>query len=245
MRTSSSDDNKYPRFCELASREDTVFNTFKSSLTYNEILEHVTKEEGQQYYNHFKKNQVILNIIEKFKVNDSIGEPNTYDYNFGRFSPTTLRYVKVLSDLSQLKLDNKDIVEIGAGYGGQYTVLRQYAKPKSYTIIDLPEVIKLQRKYIKRNKLDDIELNFYSLHDLPVIRGDLLISNYAFSECMKEVQDDYIQKIINNCKRGYIIHNNFEGYSHSDLINLLPHNVKIFKEEPATSSNNVLLTWND
>ena len=44
MRTSSSDDNKYPRFCDLASSDDTVFSAFKSSSIYNEILEHVTKE---------------------------------------------------------------------------------------------------------------------------------------------------------------------------------------------------------
>lgn len=243
MKTSTSDDNHYPIFCESAAADDTVFKTFKTSPIYNEILEHVSVEQGYQYYNHFKHNQDILKIIEKFKVNDNIGGPRTYDYDFGKFSPTTLRYISVLSDLSQLKLDDMDIVEIGAGYGGQYTVLRQYAKPKSYTIIDLPEVIKLQRKYIKQQKLDDIELNFYSLDNLPELTGDLLISNYAFSECVKEIQDKYIQKIINNCKRGYVIHNNFEGYTHTDLINILPHNVKEFKEVPNTAPSNVLLTW--
>ena len=73
--------------------------------------------------------------------------------------------------------------------------------------------------------------------------GDLLISNYAFSECVKEIQDKYIQKIINNCKRGYVIHNNFEGYSHIELVNILTHNVKEYKEKPNTAPNNVLLTW--
>jgi len=243
MKTSTSDDSNYPVFCDSAATDDTVFKTFKTASIYNEILEHVSVEEGYQYYNHFKHNQDILKIIEKFKVNDNIGAPRTYDYDFGKFSPTTLRYISVLSDLSQLKLDGMDIVEIGAGYGGQYTVLRQYAKPKSYTIIDLPEVIKLQRKYIKQQKLDDIELNFYSLDNLPELTGDLLISNYAFSECVKEIQDIYIQKIINNCKRGYVIHNNFEGYSHIELVNILIHNVKEYKEKPNTAPNNVLLTW--
>ena len=197
MKTSTSDDNQYPIFCESASTDDTVFKTFKTSSIYNGILEHVSVEEGHQYYNHFKHNQDILKIIEKFKVNDSIGAPRTYDYNFGKFSPTTLRYISVLSDLSQLKLDDKDIVEIGAGYGGQYTVLRQYVKPRSYTIIDLPEVIKLQRRYIKLQKLDDIELNFYSLDDLPELRGDVLkVLNTLFQSVLRKYKINIFKKFL-------------------------------------------------
>lgn len=243
MKTSSSDDNKYPSFCELASKDENIFANFKRSPTYTAILEHVSVEEGQQYYNCFKSNEVILKNIEKFKQNDKIGGSNICSYDFGNFSPTTLRYIKVLSDLLQLNLEGMDIVEIGAGYGGQYTVLRQVIKPKSYTIIDLPEAIKLQKKYIEKNQLNDIPLNFYSLDDLPALSGDLLISNYAFSECIAEVQNTYIEKIINNCNHGYMIHNNFEGYSHTDLKDILPHKIKVFKEVPATAPNNVLLTW--
>jgi len=210
---------------------------------YTTILEHVSKEEGLQYFNHFKLNKSILSCLDKFKQNDELGSPTIVKYDFGEFSPTTLRYIKVLSDLSQLKLDGMDIVEIGAGYAGQYTVLRQYAKPSSYTIVDLPDVIKLQREYIKRNKLDDIKVNFYSLEDLPNLTGDLVISNYALSECVSEVQDVYIEKIINNCNRGYIIHNNFEGYNHTEFANIINHKVSEFKELPQTAPNNVLLTW--
>jgi len=243
MKTSTSDDNVYPAFCELASKDDNVFKVFKTSSAYTGILEHVSTEEGQQYFNHFKSNKDIMYHLDKFKKNDEIGGSNIIKYSFGEFSPTTLRYIKVLSDLSQLKLDGMDIIEIGAGYAGQYTVLRQYAKPKSYTIVDLPEVIKLQKKYINRNGLDDIEVNFYSLNNLPDLCGDLVISNYAFSECVTAVQDIYIKKIINNCKRGYIIHNNFEGHDHTMLKDILSHKVNEFKEIPQTAPKNVLLTW--
>jgi putative sugar O-methyltransferase len=243
MKTSSSDNNSYPQFCKLAVEDDTVFMSFKTSPAYTKILEHVTFEEGMYYYNHFKHNTDIISRLNKFKINDSVGAPKMYDYEFGKFSPTTLRYIKVLSDLSQLKLDGMDIIEIGAGYGGQYVTLRQYAKPKSYTIIDLPDVIELQQKYIEANNLNDIEINFYSIENLPRLSGDLLISNYALSECITQVQDVYIEKIINNCKRGYIIHNRDTGYTSNEFKQVIKHNVKQFKELPSTSPNNVLLTW--
>ena len=243
MSTSSSDNGAYPQFCKLASTDNNVFESFKTSPVYNGVLEHVTVEEGLQYYNHFKHNTGIISCLDKFKINDKVGSPKVYNYDFGKFSPTTLRYIKVLSDLSQLKLDGIDIIEIGAGYGGQYVTLRQYAKPKSYTIIDLPEVISLQKKYIQANNLNDIEIKFYSIENLPEISGDLLISNYALSECITAVQDIYIEKIINNCKRGYIIHNRDTGYTSSEFKQIIKPSVKQFKEMPSTAPNNVLLTW--
>ena len=243
MKTSTSDNSVYPQLCKLAAEDVNVFTSFKTATEYTDILEHVTVEEGLQYYNHFKHNTNITSRLSEFIINDSIGSPNVHNYEFGEFSPTTLRYIKVLSDLSQLKLDDKDIIEIGAGYGGQYVVLRQYATPKSYTIIDLPDVIELQKKYIEANNLYDIDVNFYSIETLPELSGDLLISNYALSECVARVQDIYIEKVINNCKRGYILHNNFEGYSHDTLKQIIKHDVKKFKEMPSTGPDNVLLTW--
>lgn len=244
MSTSTSDNNIYPKFCEHAATDENVFKTFRTSSEYNVILEHVTEHEGLHYYHQITANKKILSILEKFKVNDIHGSPNISNYEFGSYSPTTLRYAKVLSDLSQINLEGIDIVEIGAGYGGQYTVLRQYATPKSYTFIDLPEVLKLQKKYIESNNLDDIELNFYSYTSLPKISADLVISNYALSECIKSIQDLYIEKVINNCKKGYITHNNFEGYTHEEFKTKVFHDVKQHAEIPCTGPNNVLLTWN-
>lgn len=243
MDTSCSDNDTYTSLCELAAGDDTVFETFKSDHRYTGILEHVSTDQGLQYFNEFKSNESILSCLDKFKKNDEFGGPNTSTYSFGEFSPTTLRYIKVLSDLSHHKLSEMDIIEIGGGYGGQYTALRQYAKPKSYTFIDLPQALKLQKKYIEKVGLDDIEVNFYSSDDFPTLTGDLLISNYAISECTSEVQDGYIEKVINNCKKGYITHNGLWGYSHTEFADILKHNVNVLEEIPLTYPHNVILTW--
>lgn len=243
MNTSISDNNEYPLFCEQAAINENLFSVFKSQKTYTDILEHVTFEEGNEYIKLFSKNKTIIDNLEKFSINDTQGTPRVYKYNIGIFSPTTLRYIKILSDLSQLDLNNLNIVEIGAGYGGQYTTIRQLFKPKKYTFVDLPPVNKLISKYVNNLKFNDIPLDFYDINNLLEISADLVISNYAFSECTTNIQDIYINKIIKNCKHGYMLYNNMQGYNHIEFIPKIDKKVKIFAEIPNTHPKNVLLTW--
>jgi putative sugar O-methyltransferase len=244
---SISDNNKYPNFCELAAQNLETFATFKSDPVYTQILEHVTYEEGLEYINQFKNNKHIIDNIDKFQINDKLGSSKQYFYSdFNKtFSPTTLRYIKILNDLSQLDLNNKHIVEIGAGYGGQYTIIRQIFQPKKYTFIDLGQVLALIKKYITTLNLNDIEIDFINCNDLCTdIKSDIVISNYAFSECSIDTQELYIKKILQHTKNCYMIYNNLYGYTHHQLIEkMLPIKVKINQEIPKTHPNNVLLTW--
>lgn len=241
MSTSTSDNNSYPEICELAATTYEYFATFKRDSRYTAILEHVSGESGLEYYQN--SIPLIKENILKFSINDSIGSPGMCQYDFGIFSPTTLRYAKILGDLSQLKLDGIRIVEVGCGYGGQYTVLRQLFKPAKYTFVDLKEPLMLIEKYVKELKLDDIELNFVSPDKTAATESDLFISNYAFSECHADIQDIYIENYINNAKRGYMIYNNFNGYSHEEFCKKVKKKVKVFKEIPNTYEKNVLLAW--
>jgi putative sugar O-methyltransferase len=243
MNTSVSDNAAYPAICIQASQSEEAFKTFKSNKAYTDILEHVTYEEGQEYAALAFKNKEIEKNIIKFSCNDIYGSPRTFTYSFGTFSPTTLRYMKVLSDLAQLKLDNTTIVEIGAGYGGQYAVLRQLFKPKKYIFVDLPEALALIKTYITKLGLDDIEIEYYDTTNIKNINADLVISNYAFSECTEEIQDIYLNSIINRSKHGYIIHNNMRGYAHTEFIEKCTNKIKLFPEIPQTHPKNVLLVW--
>lgn len=244
--SSISNNQHYPKFCVDAITDLETFNTFKQNPIYNEILEHVTYQEGIEYIKHIT-NKNIINNIKKFKVNDLIGSPRMYNYEepIGVFSPTTLRYIKVLNDISQLSLNELNIVEIGGGYGGQYTVVRQLFTPKSYTFVDLPQVNNLINKYISTLKLDDINLQYIDgTSNFNDLAPDLVISNYAFSECSTNTQDVYISKILNHSKHCYMIYNNQLGYKYTEFINKIKHCTPIVTNEiPQTHPNNVLITW--
>lgn len=244
--TSITDDQTYPLFCKKAATDEYTFKHFKKDSTYAVVLEHVTYNQGLEYLKRIELFDNVVNALEKFKINDKLGSPVVYNFNeHGLFSPTTLRYVKILTDLSQLDLNDKHIAEIGAGYGGQYTVIRQMYKPKSYTFIDLPEVLQLIKKYVTELKLDDIPISYVDGKTLnSTVKSDLVLSNYAFSECNMEVQETYIKNVLQQATHGYMICNNLNGYTHDDIKDKLNKPKALISAEiPKTYHKNVLLTW--
>jgi putative sugar O-methyltransferase len=240
---SISDNLTYPEICRLAAIDDSYFKTFKCQPGYTKILEHVTCEQGTEYARLFQNNKNIISNLSKFTINDTLGSPKLCTYEFGNFSPTTLRYIKVLNDLSPLNLDDKTIVEIGPGYGGQYVVLRQLYKPKKYIFVDLASTLLLIEKYINKLGLSDIEVEFVEGNNTKPVASDLVVSNYAFSECPTIIQDAYITNIIEHSKNGYMIYNNILGYTSEQLISKCSKSIKVNQEIPLTHSKNVLVSW--
>ena len=198
----------YLNVCNYAANSDEFFKQFKSHPAYRHVLEHVSFEEGQQYLKEIDID--YLDKLEEVKENDSLGSPVIYEYpSVGEISPTTIRYIKNTSDIIN-KFGNSfdSIVEIGGGYGGLCKVLSSFIKFEQYLLLDLEECNLLSRKYLshfnlptlsyRSEEIDEIDENF-----------DLLISNYAFSECHKEIQQDYIERFIKKSNNFYIMHNNF------------------------------------
>jgi putative sugar O-methyltransferase len=247
--TSTSERKKYPAVCYKAATDDIIFNNFKRDAQYRKILEHVSQQHGTQYLKEIKNKNIIDNL-NKFKINDTIGNPITFFYgNKGSFSPTTLRYIKVLDDLvKHFDINKKNIIEIGGGYGGQYTILKQLFTPLKYSFVDLPTVLPLTEKYLKKLNIDN---NVYFIDgknkkNIYENEYDLVISNYAISECNEETQQFYIDNILINSKHGYITHNQFNGYDLNKFISILKESgkdVKSVPERPMTGRKNIILIW--
>jgi hypothetical protein len=253
MTSISEESPYYCDVCELAFLDDRLFKTFKQNKFYRGILEHVDEAQGLDYYNCIEDESIIKKEISKLAVNDVFGSPLTSQYNFGTFSPTTLRYAKVLNDLTKiLDLNNKKIVEIGAGYGGQYLVTRQFYNPASYCFFDLSSTTRLIKKYIDLHQVNDIDLR-YEISDSNSTSFqdyDLVISNYAISECDFKTQDYYIDNVISRSHHGYITYNHMKGYSIKEFILRLDEQGKdvLVKEEypqtsPPNAEKNVIITW--
>lgn len=209
-RTSVTDRLTYIDVCREAAKYNTKFAKFKRNPNYIVVLEHCTKKHGELYKNWIlKTNTLDLTKFNKFRENDKYGKPTTYNYGkeFGRISPSTLRYVKVLSDLVLHfgDLSNFNIIEIGVGYGGQAKIIMDYFNIKQYNFIDLPAPMTLTKKYLGKFNYDNCK--FLDYNKLPNQKYDLIISNYAITECTQEVQDLYMEKIINNSTHCYITGN--------------------------------------
>lgn len=224
----NNDVSSYLNSCKKAVSDDNFFSVFKRDPGYRNILEHVSFEDGQKYLDSVDID--YLDKLDDIKENDKLGSPIIFEYpNVGFFSPTTLRYLKHTSDIvKKFGTDIKSIVEIGGGYGGLCKVLSSFIEFESYLIIDIEEPNLLSRKYLshfnlptfshRSEEISSIEENF-----------DLLISNYAFSECEREVQIDYIEKFLKRSNNFYMAYNDLgpSNIHHKEFIELLSNDYDI------------------
>jgi putative sugar O-methyltransferase len=160
----------------------------------------------------------LLENIEQFKENDSIGTPDTFSYpEIGKISPTTIRYIKNVFEMATLLKDSpiSRVVEVGGGYGGLCKTLSVVCDFDEYILVDLPEAVKVQEKYISNFPELAKKCKFISCDELNEVQDiDLFISNYALSECDYDTQMNYYDKLVNNSKYAYIIYNlvNFNDF---------------------------------
>ena len=198
-----------------------------------------------------ENNQELLKDINLFVQRyEKIGNPRKAlfsSYSEIEMSPTTARYIKVLSDLEILfgSLEGMDIVEIGGGYGGLATVIETKYKFNSYYNIDLKEAAELSEKYCSENNVE----NFFAIPPENVRSAfegkniDLVISNYAFSECNTETQDIYIKHIFDVSRMGYVTHN-----THPDRADRVRQIVKKYDHfldygTDLSRKNHPIITW--
>jgi len=193
---------------------------FKSNSIYQVILEHVSQDDGKQYYKCLKpffSNECILEFCKK---NDSIGSPNKYyiDGLDSLVSPTSLRYLLhaylSLKHMQSQSMSKVDIVEVGCGYGGLCLAIDYVSKIlnisiKSYTCIDLDNPLKLQEMYIGLFGTS-FPVKFHSASTFGSgISGtnNFLISNYCFSEIGYENRKKYIEILIPKVSHGFMTWN--------------------------------------
>lgn len=255
MATSITDTlSGYKNVCSNAEFDDNIFYNFKQIEEYKQVVS--TVHAGSEKYIEYMTNSPISNekfiddMIAAAKANDKIGNQDLYDYGpkWGVLSPTSLAYGKIITELVEIfgNLDGKSIVEIGAGYGGLCLMISKMFKVKSYTIIDIKEALKLSKRYLTESGVDNLVF-VENNAQLSEENYDLLISNYAFSECAHDQQMFYIENVLKKCKNGFMEYNNI-GHMFS-IRSLNPSEFKSImncmeKEEiPPSGFDNKLFYW--
>ena len=254
---SDSDNGKYPELALKAALDPRIFSVFRRHHNYTDILEHVSRKQGEEYLKIIREKYKLKDdeIFEILKPLMKIGSPKLFKLSnlSKRISTTGLRYLKIALDIKKLMGNNiGNVVEIGCGYGGQAIILDKLLEIESYTFYDLWQVNLLIKRFIENS-------NFSTKYNIATIKEDtfnirdswnLCISNYAFSELPNSLQDIYINRILKNADKGFMLMNSGESgefgdiknHSQKELLNKLI-NAKIVNEIPLTHENNYLLTW--
>jgi len=222
---------------------------FKSHPAYNLILEHTGKEQGDEYLIEIQKRfSAIFNkhkyfLIDLCKTNDLYGNPYKCEFdNFTYCSPSNTRYILhaflILSFMSECMLTTVDVIEIGGGYGGLCFFIHKLAgifniTIKTYTMFDLPMPLLLQKKYLQKLNINNV--NAVHLDNIQQLnKNSFLISNYAFSEISMDLQQKYTTQVLNPyTSHGFLTWNMIDIYE-------FVHNKHITKEPelPLTGENN-------
>lgn len=254
---SASDNGDYPELALKAALNPAIFSVFRRHHKYTGILEHVSRKDGEEY---------LAIIRDKYKLKDDeifeilqplmkVGNPRLIKLRglSKKISTTGLRYLKISLDIKELAGNNiGNVVEIGCGYGGQAIILDRIINIDSYTFYDLWQVNLLIKRFIE-------DSNFSTQYNISTIKEDsfnarnswdFCISNYAFSELPKALQEIYINRILNKTKKGYMLMNsglsgefgNIKNHSQKELLNILKKSY-VQRENPLTYKNNYLLTW--
>jgi hypothetical protein len=247
--TSLSDNGRYPQVCLDAAASISTFRHFRRIRDYTAILEHVTPEQGSAYLEEVAHRPELLAALPRFARNDEAGNPRLHDYPpHGLLSPTTLRYVKVLSDLLDRfgRLDGLSICEIGVGYGGQCRVIGEWSRPAEYCLVDLRPALGLAERFLDQFVLP-MAIDLRTLNTLRPRDWDMVISNYAITEMPRAVQDAYMERVVSRARRGYITFNRinppgFRSLEVSDFLRAIP-GAEVSDERPLTHPGNVVITW--
>ena len=250
---SDSENGQYAATIVRTLVNQKSFENFKREPAYRAILEHVSKKQGEDYLRiiQSRKDGLFEKSLNTICRDDEIGNPIKYSYDGVEIplSPTTLRYLKVASDLNGLfgkELGN--VAEIGCGYGGQALTNDQVLEVNLATLFDLPFVNELIERYLNSMLMNGAYKTTFINQETPN-DYDLVISNYAFSELPSVLQDTYLDKVLSRSKRGYLTMNSGLGGDRSigkqslaQLREKLPK-FEVYEEEPITSQHNYIIVW--
>lgn len=231
----------YNQLCATALVDEKVYQNFRRDPVCVTVVDGCWESIGRDCVHILQDAYPYL--FERLYINDTIGNPVTFYYDeIGmKLSPTTLRFGKTAVDITTFfDCNGKDIVEIGVGYGSLCKVIHDLSKPKSYTLIDYPEVQNLSKKYLKTFGITPL---LRDMNSLELKHYDLVISNFAFSEMGKAWQSLYLNSIIDYVKQGYMVCNIVSPQYIDQLLG--KENVIIIPENPLTGTGNFIYIWND
>lgn len=224
--------NKFFEECVKITNDEELFANFKRNEIFTGVIGNDirSKEIADILYN---------NLPERLKFKsadgDKYGNPVIYEYPEGKISPGTLTFLNVLHDLENNfgSIRGWNVVEIGGGHGGLAKILLD-AKIKSYTDVDVPEVLGLARKYLGLFGYKNVD--FLTAED-EIGNFDLAIGNWSWSEMDRNGIEFYCNKVIKNCKAGYFLMNLWDAELRTFLLDLVSRDFTygISPEVPRTS----------
>ena len=241
---SLSDNGMYLTVVRKALYNENVFKTFKLHPYYRRIID-TNDDLGLRCFQVSRYMQdTEFKISTAIKDFDAIGGPRVVNFSGElSLSANMLRYIYFAEMIKDLfgEMKGFNICEIGCGNGGQLVALDQMTEFDNYLLMDLPDVLALTSKCLERtilkNRFSISTLNTFNTN----IDIDIVISNYAFSELPRPLQDIYVRKVLSKSKRGFMAMNT--GSEHFSYLQAHIPNLEKMNEYPLSNPGNYIVYW--
>lgn len=246
------------------------FLNFKRDPVVNDMLEHVSFEQGVKYKKALSFNPIYTRftgllqiLLASAQENDSIGNPITYPYEFMvceepiNLSPTSLRYmfyaVQLINKIYFIDKHPKEtalrIAEVGGGYGGFCKILISGLKHIGYSIetYDHFETKSSHRflfAYLNHFDFGDTVITSTTMDSLENTHHyHYFVSFFSFSELTTQDRETYLHNLIKYCDHGYIAWNFLPDNDIRTIENVILKPVEIVDERVFTGGGNKTVTW--
>jgi len=216
----------------------------------NEIYRASDHDGGKQFF----KNQVVINhlasedhslgyrLVSKILehplgfelVNKCSTPPWGAPYLLRRYpflSPTTASHIAnilAIKDIFSLDVCNfKNFIDFGGGYGGLSRCILQSSDSTQVSIVDLPEMHQVQKRYLSSTTSLIKNVKFYSLtRELQDLKYDIFNASFSMSEVPLAHRAEIESLILNKCHRCLIIfQDNFNGIDNNSYMTELRQNL--------------------
>jgi putative sugar O-methyltransferase len=186
---------------------DNIWKSFKQLPYYRSIVGKDDTFHAIKCIKEIQQHPEITSNLYKFARNDLIGNnyPSIVHLNGVQMSLDTIRNIHTIMHLSKSfgDLNNKTVLEIGAGWGGLAYCVKSQWKDVQYAIVDSPEHAAVADKYLKELGISDVVIN------PPDITPDIIIAEYSISENDDDTISDYWNNHIRNVDAFFFRWNTF------------------------------------
>ena len=199
----------WPLACSALVSGAWTTSDFRKTRAVRQVVETVGPVDGRHYANYIKHIAPEYLTDHRVAAIDAWGDPIRWPGILlgtpQAFSPTTLRYLAHALWLKKegFVKEGGKVAEIGVGFGG-LAAMNALVSNATTIMVDLEPVAKAAMR-----QMHDLGLSHHGeLHDGNIHDSDFcVISNYAFTELSRELQDAYVDKIIRHADRGVILSN--------------------------------------
>ena len=229
----------WPRACAALANGTWTSKNFRRTHAVRQVVETLGPVDGRYFSKWIRDNAPEYLTDRRVAAVDTWGDPIRWPAaclgTSRAFSPTTLRYLAHALWLKRegFVMEGGSVIELGVGFGG-LAAMNAIVSKATTIMVDLPPVA--EAAMLQMNELGLGK--FASTDHAKAAAGDVcFISNYAFTELSRDMQDTYADQFIRHADRGVILSNaavfssHMQSRNNAQIIDLLKANGAAAHEE--------------